>query len=291
MIPGVRRTARQRAAERWANAEGAVTKALLLGVAVLGLVAQFVRPVGDALEGKTYVGGAILSLVGFVLYSEVRKLNDALRPDVRDEVPSTDLEQYFDQALRVRRQPQVAVDAIGFTGETVLYPLGRKLEGLDRGARRVVRLRILVPDFTAPMAIPGMLDEHGRAVDDPRFRGELQRKVQEYEDEWRALARSLRQSEQAELDAQFRVLRITPLLKFCLINGEELFDGIYDKVVERPARTPPERQVLDLMGYQAVLTRWCAETGAVGRAKVAQRQDLFDTLWRVASPLGGGPGS
>ncbi|MEU8957228.1 hypothetical protein AB0C93_23330 [Streptomyces sp. NPDC048518] len=291
MIPSVRRTARQRAAERWANAEGTVTKALLLGVAVLGLVAQFVPPVGDALEGKTYLGGAILSLVGFVLYSEVRRLNDALRPEVRDEVPSTDLEQYFDQALRAKRQSRVTVDAIGFTGETVLYPLGRKLEGLDGGARRVVRLRILVPDFTAPMAIPGMLDERGRAVDDPRFRGELLRKVREYEDEWRALARSLRQSEQAELDAQFRVLRITPLLKFCLINGEELFDGIYDKVVERPARTPPERQVLDLMGYQAVLTRWRAETGAVGRARVAERQDLFDMLWRVASPLGGGPGS
>ncbi|MFD4634545.1 ATP/GTP-binding protein [Streptomyces sp. NPDC058284] len=283
------RTARQRAAERWADAESAVTKALLLGVFGLGLVAQFVRPVGDALEGKTYLGGAILSLVGFVLYTEVRRLNDALRPEVKAEVQTAELGQYFDRALEAKKSRTIRIDAIGFTGETVLYPISRSLEALDDGARRQVTLRILVPDFTAPMAIPGMLDDRGRAVDDPDFRADLLRKVQDYGYDMRALTRRLRQGERAELDARFRVLRITPLLKFCLINGEELFDGIYDKVEQRPARTPPERQVLDLMGYHAVLTRWRAESGAAAGAKVAQRQDLFDTLWRVASPLDGEP--
>lgn len=291
-----RPTVRERVAERWAEAESAVTKALLLGVFALGLVAQFVRPVGDALEGKTYLGGAILSLIGFVLYSEVRGLNDVLRPEARAEVETADLRTYFDRALARRKDRRTRIDAMGFTGETVLYQISRSLEALDDDARRVVTLRILVPDFTAPMSVPGMLDADGKAVDDPDLRRYLLRKVQDYEYDTEALARQLRQREQAVLDAQYRMLGMMPLMKFCLINGEELFDGSYDKVEQRPARTPPERQVLDLMGYQTVLTRWRTRAGAAGREKVAQRQALFETLWRVASPLpdgraGAGPAS
>jgi hypothetical protein len=41
--------------------EPLVTRLLLLGIFVTGLTAQFVKPVGDALEGKAYLGGALLS--------------------------------------------------------------------------------------------------------------------------------------------------------------------------------------------------------------------------------------
>ncbi|MCF3122077.1 hypothetical protein IPZ68_20545 [Streptomyces arenae] len=284
-----RRTARERVAVSWGRAESAVTKTALLGVFGLGLVAQFVPLVGDALEGKAFLGGALLSLVAFVLYGEVRGLKDALRPAVRDEVTTAELGEYFDRALAARkRDRRTRIDAVGFTGETVLYPISRSLEVLDVGARRAVTLRILVPDFTAEMAIPGMLDERGRAVDDPVFRAELLRKVQQYESTMKDLARRLRHQDRADLDAEFRVLRITPGLKFCLIDREELFDGIYDKLEERPAGTGPERQVLDLMGYHAILTRWHSASGAAGREKTTQRQDYFDMLWRVSSPLPSG---
>ncbi|WP_447038859.1 hypothetical protein [Streptomyces sp. DSM 118878] len=286
MASGRGRTVRAWGAERWASAESAVTKLALLGVFCLGLVAQFVRPVGDALEGKAFLGGALLSLVAYVLYAEVRRLNDALRPAAKDEVRTTELRQYFDRALAARKVRQTRIDAIGFTGETVLYPVSRSLEALDDGARHEVVIRILVPDFTAPMAIPGMLDEQGKAVDDPRFRALLLEKVHEHARNMESLTRSLRHDGRAELRTDFRVLRITPLLKFCLINREELFDGIYDKVVRKPAATPPERQVLDLMGYQTVLRRWHSASGAEAWEKVTQRQWLFDTLWEVASPLG-----
>lgn len=66
-----------RVAAGWARAEGMVTKVLLLAIFLIGLIAQFVKPVGDALEGKAYLGGALLSLVGYVLYAEVQRLNAA----------------------------------------------------------------------------------------------------------------------------------------------------------------------------------------------------------------------
>lgn len=268
--------------EGWAQSESIVTRVLLLSIFGLGLVAQFVQPVGDALEGKAYLGGAVLSLVGYVLYSEVQRLNAALRPAVRETVLTRDLRQHFDEALRLR---EARIDAIGFTGETVVYQVSRSLEDLHDGARPRVTMRILVPDFTKPMEIPGMLNGEGKAEDDEAFRAELLAKVREYERNMTALARRLDLDRKAELDPQFRVLHISPFLKFCLINDEQLFDGIYDKVEKRPANEPPDRQVLDLMGYHTSLTRWHIDAGAAAREKCTQRKELFETLWGVARPL------
>lgn len=44
-----------------ARFEPVVTRVLLVGIFLTGLTAQFVKPVGDALEGKAYLGGALLS--------------------------------------------------------------------------------------------------------------------------------------------------------------------------------------------------------------------------------------
>ncbi|MEU6122692.1 hypothetical protein [Streptomyces sp. NPDC047123] len=147
MASSGRPTVRERVAERWAEAESAVTKALLLGVFALGLVAQFVRPVGDALEGKTYLGGAILSLIGFVLYSEVRGLNDVLRPEARAEVETADLRTYFDRALARRKDRRTRIDAMGFTGETVLYQISRSTRWRTRagaaGREKVAQRQVL----------------------------------------------------------------------------------------------------------------------------------------------------
>ncbi|MFF1545264.1 hypothetical protein [Streptomyces sp. NPDC058291] len=43
--------------------EPTVTRVLLIGIFVTGLTAQFVKPVGDALAGMVYLGGALLGLV------------------------------------------------------------------------------------------------------------------------------------------------------------------------------------------------------------------------------------
>jgi hypothetical protein len=268
--------------EGWTQAESVVTRVLLLSVFGLGLVAQFVQPVGDALEGKAYLGGAVLSLVGYVLYSEVQRLNAAMRPATRETVLTSDLRQHFDHALRFR---EARIDAIGFTGETVVDQISRSLENLPEGARPQVTVRILVPDFTKPMEIPGMLNGRGEAEDDEGLRAELLAKVREYERRMTTLAGRLHDDHEAELDPHFRVLHISPLLKFCLINDEQLFDGIYDKVKKRPANGLPDRQILDLMGYKTSLTRWHIDAGAIAREKCAERKELFETLWGVARPL------
>ncbi|MFI1370250.1 hypothetical protein [Streptomyces griseochromogenes] len=40
-------------------------------------MAQFVQPVGDALQGKACLVGALLAVVGYVLYAEAQRFNGA----------------------------------------------------------------------------------------------------------------------------------------------------------------------------------------------------------------------
>ncbi|MCX5287198.1 hypothetical protein [Streptomyces sp. NBC_00183] len=68
-----------------------VTRVLLAGIFITGLAAQFIKPVGDALEGKAFLGGALLSLVGYVLYDTVRELSSSVRVPSRALVNSSQL--------------------------------------------------------------------------------------------------------------------------------------------------------------------------------------------------------
>ncbi|MEV8546159.1 hypothetical protein [Streptomyces sp. NPDC051572] len=54
------------------KAEVLIVRILLSVTFALGLLAQFVPKVGDALQGATFLGGALLSFVGFALYSVLR---------------------------------------------------------------------------------------------------------------------------------------------------------------------------------------------------------------------------
>ncbi|MFH8990601.1 ATP/GTP-binding protein [Streptomyces sp. NPDC017940] len=274
------RTAWEGTRDRWTRVEPALTRGLLLFAFVLSLVAQFVTPVGDALEGKVYLGGALFTLVGYVLYGAVQDLKSSLHPAARHEVQAGDLGQYFTEVLT--SDPRI--DAVGFTGETVVEQLKLCLERRDLRGHPQVRLRVIVPDFGRPMEVPGRVVD-GRAEDDPDWRRELDEKVRRNAAAMHALSGRLCAGRKGKLHAEFRVLHISPFLKFCMIGREQLFDGIYDHVVQGPASEPPEREVLDLMGYDALLTHWHIDSGAVAREKIRQRGVLFDTLWRVARPL------
>ncbi|MEU1690760.1 hypothetical protein [Streptomyces hirsutus] len=59
--------------------EPAVTRFVLPAICATGLTAQFVQPVGDALEGKAFLGGALFSLVAHVLYDAVTSLSSSMR--------------------------------------------------------------------------------------------------------------------------------------------------------------------------------------------------------------------
>ncbi|MFF3503562.1 ATP/GTP-binding protein [Streptomyces sp. NPDC003247] len=321
-----RASLRSRAAARWAQAESTVSRLLLLAVFAVGLVAQFVKPVGDALEGKAYIGGALLSLVGYVLYSEVQRLNSAheaqreeaenLRATIRvlsdgvaeltqaqrphggADVSPTALAEEFRQALWNGEDVRLA--AWGFTGETFAVPLKQLLGSLPPNPRRSVSLRILVPDFTRQIHIPGLVRADGRAADAPGFRAHLVRKIEGYEADLKGMIGRMHHHGQGALSVEFRTLHMSPQLKLYLVNDDQAFEGIYDKIELRPDEygpaVPPHgpgavgsEQLLDPIGYDSLLTRRHRDDGPQAREIIRRRRELFDTMWSVAHPLTAGP--
>lgn len=152
-----------------ARFEPVVTRVLLVGIFLTGLTAQFVKPVGDALEGKAYLGGALLSLVGYVLYDAVKDLALSVTVPTRVLVNSRHLGSFVSEAFRSRK---VEISFLGYTGETLYNKLYHRLEGLldDPGPTKRVSVRMLVPDFGQPMIVPSRIGGNGEPVDDADFR-------------------------------------------------------------------------------------------------------------------------
>ncbi|MEU6148239.1 hypothetical protein ABZ848_48935, partial [Streptomyces sp. NPDC047081] len=183
----------------WGRAESTVTRIVLALVFALGLVAQFVKSVGDVLQGKVYLGGALLTVVGYVLYSEVQRLNAAhtAHQETEQSLAATvrrleDELQRLNQVLRPLVTPaalqteirqaleaggEVHVAAMSFTGETFVNPVRSMLYSLSTVPARRVHVRVLVPDFTAQIDVPGQVGAGGRICDAPEFREQHRRGV------------------------------------------------------------------------------------------------------------------
>ncbi|MFE9021945.1 ATP/GTP-binding protein [Streptomyces sp. NPDC007808] len=307
----------RRLAAGWGRAESTVTKLFLFAVFVVGLVAQFVKPVGDALQDKVYLGGALLTVVGYVLYAEVQRLNaghseqrraeaelqavarrlegevqrlnQALRPR---GVPPTELEARFKDVLE--RGGDVRLSVLGFTGETVADPLvTRVLPRLTQGVSRTIRLRVLVPDFTKEIEFPGRVGADGKAGDAPRFRASLVNRIALHEERLKNQTERMERKAQGTLSVEFRVLHMSPWLKLYFINDDVVYEGIYDKVepnsetrdadvTGQPEPNGSGGHLLDPQGYDSLLTRWAKDDGDEAREIVTRRLELFDTLWDSA---------
>lgn len=160
--------------------EPVVTRVLLLGIFATGLAAQFVKPVGDALEGKAYLGGALLSLVGYVLYDQVKELNSSVRVPARSLVNSSQLGSFVSDAFQART---VEISFLGYTGETLYNALYHRLEDLidNPGPTRRVSIRMLVPDFGQPMIVPSKVGDDNSPEDDEDFRKRMEQRCSEYD--------------------------------------------------------------------------------------------------------------
>ncbi|MFD9658002.1 hypothetical protein [Streptomyces mirabilis] len=186
-----------------ARFEPAVTRFLLLGISVVGLIAQFVKPVGDALEDKTFLGGALLSLVAYVLYDTVKDLAASLRLPARSQVNSRELGRFVGDACHART---VEITFLGYTGETLFGELCHRLDELldNPGPTRRVCIRVLVPDFGQPMTVPSRVGPNDEALDDPEFRRRHERMCQEYDQVLSVIAERLTGAGRVTVESEYR---------------------------------------------------------------------------------------
>ncbi|MFD4603373.1 hypothetical protein ACFWPQ_35785 [Streptomyces sp. NPDC058464] len=255
-----------------------VTRVLLLGIFVTGLTAQFVKPVGDALAGQAYLGGALLSLVGYVLYDQVKELTASVRAPSRALVNSSQLGSFVSEAFEARR---VEISFLGYTGETLYATLYHHLEDLfDRpGPTRRVLVRMLVPDFGQPMTVPSKVGEQDLPVDDPDFRKRMEQRCREYDGILSELAERLTAAGRVRVECEYRLYPGIPRDKICIFNRQQVLHGLYDLSVRMRLHHLGD-EYYDPKGYRTDLNVWSRE--GVAEAAVATWAKHFDDLWSLA---------
>ncbi|WP_329252673.1 hypothetical protein OG223_24820 [Streptomyces sp. NBC_01478] len=257
-----------------------MTRVLLLGIFVTGLSAQFVKPIGDALEGKAYLGGALLSLVGYVLYDQVKDLASSVRAPVRALVNSSQLGTFVSEAFEARK---VEISFLGYTGETLYNTLYHRLENLldSPGPTRRVSIRMLVPDFGAPMTVPSRVGNDDVPMDDPEFRKRVEQRCSEYDGILSDLAERLTATTRIVVECEYRLYPGIPRDKICIFNRERVLHGLYDLSARtRLNHLGPE--FFDPKGYRTDLIVWSREGTSIAEATISTWNKHFDDLWLLA---------
>jgi hypothetical protein len=264
-----------------ARYEPVITRILLMTVFVVEATAQFVKPVGDALQDKAFLGGALLSLLGYVLYDSVKDLAASLRLPARAQVQSRELGSFVSEAFRART---VEIRFLGYTGETLYNELYHHLEGLldDPGPTRRVSVRVLVPDFGQWMTVPSRVGPGGTPQDDPDLRRRLELKCQEYDQILSGLAERLTSVGRVTAECEYRLYPGIPRDKICIFNREKVLHGLYDMVARTMLRSSgPE--FYDPKGYNTDLNVWSHEAGDDAQGVVATWNKHLDDLWSLSS--------
>nr|WP_245695411.1 hypothetical protein [Streptomyces antibioticus] len=264
--------------------EPAFIRLLLLAIFATGLIAQFVKPVGDAVEDKAFLGGALLSLVGYVLYDTIKDLATTLRRPPRVQVESRELGTFVAEAFRAR---EVEIRFLGYTGETLCGELFHHLERLleDPGPTRHVSVRVLIPDFGQPMTVPSRVGEDGAPVDDADFRKRLELKCREYDENLVALEERLNALGRVTAECEYRVYPGIPRDKVCIFNRELVLHGLYN-VAARSMPRSGGPEFYDPKGYRTDLSVSSRGAGDDARALVATWSKHLDDLWSLSPKPG-----
>lgn len=179
----------------------------------------------------------------------------------------------------------VTIDFAGFSGETLHGAMQEPLDKIRVGRIRPksIAIRILIPDTTAPMAIPCRADDLG---DSPEFRARMTRLANRYVG---AIADTVHELNELGLvekaTAAVHTHHAAPLFKLYIINGEEAFFGFYP-VVEHALTVDGEPQTIyDLRGKDAILFHHSAndDETSTGSQYVDQARTWFDSMWNTVS--------
>lgn len=182
-------------------------------------------------------------------------------------------------------RPNVTVDFAGFSGETLHGALTEPLDKIRAGrlTPESLRIRILLPDTSAPMAFPVRA---ANGEDDPLLRERADRIMRRHTE---AIVDSVQELKSlgliSEASASIRTYRATPLFKLYVLNGEEAFFGFYPVVEHSVSLKGSSVEIFDVLGKDSVLFHYSTgeDESTNDSAYVAQAARWFDSLWSTVA--------
>jgi hypothetical protein len=195
--------------------------------------------------------------------------------------PSVGIRPFVEQAFA---REHVTIDFAGFSGETLHGVIQEPLDKIRIGRIRpaTIAIRMLLPDTTRPMVLPCRADD---LSDDPDYRERATRLTARHAnailDSVQELARlGLLQTAKAEIRAH----PCSPMFKLYILNGEEVFFGLYPIVKARLPLASGDRDIYDLMGKDAVVFHHSVHSGQpTDIPYIDQAQTWFTSMWETIS--------
>ncbi|TQJ24318.1 GntR family transcriptional regulator [Micromonospora sp. A202] len=186
---------------------------------------------------------------------------------------------------RAFEAPNVTIDFAGFSGETLYNAIQETLDKVRIGrlTPESIRLRVLISDMTAPMAIPCRAEDQ---ADDPAIRARARRitdrSIHAVTDAVQELADlGLVKTATAEV----RVHNAAPLFKLFIINEQEAFFGFYPVVEHTVSIEGKPMAIYDAMGKDAILFPFTPsdDDNSNDALYVEQARAWFDSMWGTIS--------
>ncbi|MEU0727620.1 winged helix-turn-helix domain-containing protein [Streptomyces sp. NPDC006140] len=176
--------------------------------------------------------------------------------------------------------PQVRVDVVCHTAETLMVALGEPLRMIHEGRIRPesIDVRILVPSRDIELAFPVPVEAHGD--DNPVHQRWLaMRNAHGQVLQHNLLA--LRSTHGIDVSVMFRALPFTPPVKLYLLNGEEALIGYYMLTRRAEEWGSQTLDMYDVLGSQSVLFSFTRRADQRDAAFVDESQKWFDALWET----------
>ncbi|PAZ13252.1 hypothetical protein CLM62_25470 [Streptomyces sp. SA15] len=132
-------------------------KWLLAFVVVLGVTAEIIEPLGNALKGQGFLGGSFAALIALILFDAI---GDSDPQEVSGVYVLADLGDLRAPVMEAFEARQVTIEFSGFTMQTLL---GLLVEPLNRMADEKVNtqkltLRLTIAHLNLPLSLPGKLE-------------------------------------------------------------------------------------------------------------------------------------
>jgi hypothetical protein len=191
--------------------------------------------------------------------------------------PSIGLRPFIEQAFT---REHVVIDFAGFSGETLHGAIQEPLDKIRLGLIKpeTVTLRLLLPDTSRPMVLPCRVEDLG---DDPDYRARMHQLTSRHAYAIVDLLQELtRLGLISEASTQIRAHPAPPMFKMYILNGEEVFFGLYPIVKHNIPFANGDRDIYDLMGKDAVVFHHSIHSSQPADAPyVEQARAWFNSMW------------
>ncbi|MFF3643778.1 hypothetical protein [Streptomyces sp. NPDC002564] len=280
--------------QRLSDMKSGIVKGVLGATAALGVAAELVEPVGDALKGQQFLGGSFAAVVALILFGAISDSSDREVSGVDVYGTLGELGAPAEEAFEARH---VRIYFSGFTMQTLHDVIRDRLIEVADGSLRPKRLtlHIIVAHLNSPMNLPGALAAVPGGSGDVTFTDSPVNRERMREDftlkYWESLRSLLddirRRNPRVDIECEVRESPHGPQSKLYILNEERAIYGTYGIMRSTFSRGGAEHEILDAAGFgikhgDARYIGWNVRSRTKSTRQVANyHMAWFQNLWDV----------